>query len=160
MNGLFTPLRYDRPSLNPFHFFRKFYFAFLFVTFFACMECIACICMWTTHANMYMSSPFCFLPQMALCQKFAELQLAKTATLASLQTNGVKGTTMKKVTFCLWCSSVTALVVKIYASQEFCRKKKKKKDDNEIQHFRQSVSWLPHTHRYVYEYFCGISRSA
>jgi len=34
---------------------------------------------------------------MVSCYNFAEPQLAKTATLASLQTNGLKGATMIKV---------------------------------------------------------------
>ena len=43
---------------------------------------------------------------------FAELQLAKTATLANLQTNGLKGSTMTKtkvMSFCVSSSSTTAL---------------------------------------------------
>ena len=43
----------------------------------------------------------CVLFKMASCENFAELQLAKTATLATLQTNGLKGaTTMKAISFC------------------------------------------------------------
>ena len=44
----------------------------------------------------------------------AEAQLAKTVTLASLQTNGLKGATATKaMSFCVRNSSITAVVCKL-----------------------------------------------
>ena len=60
-------------------------------------------------------------------QNFTDQQLAKTATLASLQTNGLKGATMMKVmSFCALVSSIIALVRKLCQSRVLYEKEERR----------------------------------
>ena len=56
------------------------------------------------------------------------------------------------VVLCVNISSVTALVYKLCQSRVLYEREESQKDDDEIQLFRQSVSQLPRTQRYVHKY--------